>query len=61
LRSQLTYSSDTHTFPTRHATRSLFTVPKSRTNSRKSTYIQLWHTHLPHQTCHQGSFHSPQI
>ncbi|XP_052336070.1 mucin-2-like [Oncorhynchus keta] len=37
-----------HTYPTRHATRGLFTVPRSR-------------THLPHQTCHQGSFHSPQV
>ena len=33
--SQLTHSSDTHIYPTRHATRGLFTVPKSRTNSRK--------------------------
>ena len=39
LHSQLTHSSDTHTYPTRHATRGLFTVPKSRTNSRKSTVL----------------------
>ena len=32
LHSQLTHSSDTHTYPTSHATRGLFTVPKSRTN-----------------------------
>ena len=36
---QLTHSSDTHTYPTRHATRGLFTVPKSRTNSRKRTVL----------------------
>ena len=39
LPSQLTHSSDTHTNPTRHATRGLFTVPKSRTNSRKCTVL----------------------
>jgi hypothetical protein len=36
---QLTHSSDTHTYPTRHATRGLFTVPKSKTNSRKRTVL----------------------
>ena len=39
LHSQLTHSSDTHTYPTRHATGGLFTVPKSRTNSRKRTVL----------------------
>ena len=39
LHSQLTYSSDTHTYPTRHTTRGLFTVPKSITNSRKRTVL----------------------
>ena len=35
-----THSSDTHTYPTRHATtRTLFTVPKSRTNSRRRTVL----------------------
>ena len=34
LHSQLTQSSYTHTYPNRHATRGLFTVTKSRTNSR---------------------------
>jgi hypothetical protein len=33
LNSKLTHSSDTHTYPTM----GLFTVPKSRTNSRKCT------------------------
>ena len=39
LHSQLTHSADTHTYPTIHATRGLFTVPKSRTNSRKHTVL----------------------
>ena len=39
LHSQLTHSSDTHTYPTRHATRGLFIVPKSRTNSIKRTVL----------------------
>ena len=39
LHSQLTQSSDTHTYQTRHATRGLFTVPESRTNSRKRTIL----------------------
>ena len=39
LHSQLTHSSNTHTYPTRHATRGLFTVPKSRTNSRTHTVL----------------------
>ena len=39
LHSQFTHSSDTHTYPTRHVTRGLFTVPKSRTNSRKRTVL----------------------
>jgi hypothetical protein len=29
---ELTHSSDTHTHPTRHTTRRLFTVPKFRTD-----------------------------
>jgi hypothetical protein len=37
--SQLTHSSVTHIYPSRHATRGLFTVPKSRTNSRKPTVL----------------------
>ena len=39
LHCQLTHSSDTHTYLTRHDTRGLFTVPKSRTNSRKRTVL----------------------
>jgi hypothetical protein len=35
----LAHSSDTHAYPTRHATRGLFTVPKSRTDYG-------WHTVL---------------
>jgi hypothetical protein len=39
LHSQLKLISDTHTYSTRHATRGLFTVPKSRTNSRRRTVL----------------------
>ena len=39
LHSQLTHNSDTHTYPTRHVTWGLFTVPKFRTNSRKHTVL----------------------
>jgi hypothetical protein len=50
LHNQITYSSDTHTYPTRHATTGLFTVPKSQTNSRQSTVLYrvtvAWKSHL---------------
>ena len=36
---QLTHSSDTHTYPTRHTTRRLFTVPKFRTDYGKCTVL----------------------
>ena len=39
LHSQLTHSTDTHTYTTRYATRGLFTVPRSQTNSRKHTLL----------------------
>ena len=39
LHSQLTHSTDTPTYPTRHATRGLFTVPKPRMNSRRRTVL----------------------
>ena len=39
LHSQFTHSSDTHNYPTKHTTKGLFTVPKSRTNSIKSTVL----------------------
>jgi hypothetical protein len=39
LHGQHTHCSDTHTYPTRHATRGLITVPKSRTNARKHTVL----------------------
>ena len=35
LHRQITHRTDTHTYPIRHGTRGLFTVPRSRTNSRK--------------------------
>ena len=37
LFNRLTHSSVTHTYPTRHATRGIFTVPKSKTEARKYT------------------------
>jgi hypothetical protein len=40
LHSQLTRSADTHTYFTRHATRGLFTIPRSRTN--ESEHIVLY-------------------
>ena len=36
---QLAHSSDTHVYPTRHATRGLFTVPKSRTDYGRHTVL----------------------
>ena len=39
LHNQLTHTSDTHTYPSRHATKGLFIVPKSRTNVRKCSVI----------------------
>ena len=35
----LAHRSDTHAYPTRHATRGLFTVPKSRTDYVKCTVL----------------------
>ena len=35
----LAHSSDTHAYPTRHATRGLFTVPKSRTDYGRRTVL----------------------
>ena len=43
LHSQLTRSTDTHTYFTRHTTRGLFTIPRSRTNSRKHTVLYTSH------------------
>ena len=36
----LAHSLDTHAYSTRHATRGLFTVPKSRTDYRRHTVLQ---------------------
>uniref|UniRef100_A0A4W5JZL5 Spectrin beta chain n=1 Tax=Hucho hucho TaxID=62062 RepID=A0A4W5JZL5_9TELE len=48
----LAHSSDTHTYPTRHATRGLFTVPKSRTDYGRHTVLHramtTWNS-IPHQ------------
>ena len=35
----LAHSSDTHAYPSRHATRDLFTVPKSRTDYGRRTVL----------------------
>jgi hypothetical protein len=48
----LAHSLDTHTYPTRHATRGLFTVPKSRTDYGSLTVrhraMTTWNS-IPHQ------------
>jgi hypothetical protein len=47
----LAHSSDTHAYPTRHATRGIFTVPKSRTDDRRCTVLHTgmttWNS-IPH-------------
>ena len=48
----------THAYPTRHATRSLFTVPKSRTDYGRFTVLNramtTWNS-IPHQVTHASS------
>jgi hypothetical protein len=48
----LAHSSDTHAYPTRHATRGLFTVPMSRTDYGRHTVLHramtTWNS-IPHQ------------
>jgi hypothetical protein len=54
----LTHSSDTHAYSTRHATRGLFTVHKSRTDYGRRTVLHkamiTWNS-IPHQLTHAGS------
>jgi hypothetical protein len=54
----LAHGSDTHAYPTRHATRSLFTVPKSRTDYGRHTVlhraINTWNS-IPHQVTDASS------
>ena len=54
----LAHSSDTHAYPTRHATRGLFTVPKSRTDYGRRTVLRraitTWNS-IPHQVTHASS------
>ena len=54
----LAHSSDTHTYPTRHATRGLFTIPKSRTDYERHTVLHramaTW-TSIPHQVTDASS------
>ena len=52
------HSSDTHAYPTRHATRGLFTIPKSRTDYGRLTVLHramtTWNT-IPHQVTDASS------
>ena len=54
----LAHSSDTHAYPTRHATRGLFTVPKSRTDYGRHTVphraMTTWNS-IPHQVTDASS------
>ena len=54
----LAHSSDTHAYPTRHATRGLFTVPKSRTDYGRHTVLHramaTWNS-IPHQVTNASS------
>ena len=54
----LAHSSDTHAYPTRHATRGLFTVPKSRTDYGRHTVLHramtTWNS-IPHQVTDASS------
>jgi hypothetical protein len=54
----LAHSSDTHAYPTRHATRGLFTVPKSRTDYGRCTVLHramtAWNS-IPHQVTDASS------
>ena len=54
----LAHSSDTHAYPTRHATRGLFTVPKSRTDYGRRTVLHramtTWNS-IPHQVTDASS------
>ena len=49
----MAHSSDTHAYPTRHAARGLFTVPKSRTDYGRCTVLHIamttWNS-IPHQS-----------
>jgi hypothetical protein len=55
---QLEHSSDTHAYPTRHATRGLFTVSKSRTDYGRRTVLlgtmTTWNS-IPHQVTDASS------
>jgi hypothetical protein len=54
----LAHSSDTHAYPTRHATRGLFTVPKSRTDYERREVLHRAMTTLnsiPHQVTDASS------
>ena len=42
----LAHSSDTHAYPTRHATRGLFTVPKFRADCQRRTVLLIFHHNL---------------
>ena len=54
----LAQSSDTHSYPTRHATRGIFTFPKSRTDYGRHTVLHramaTWNS-IPHQVTDASS------
>ena len=54
----LAHSSDTHAYPTRHATRGILTVPKSRTDYGRHTVLHkgmtTWNS-IPHQVTYASS------
>ena len=53
----LTHSSDTHAYPTRHATRGLFAVPMSRTDYGRHTVLHraiTWNS-IPHEVTDASS------
>ena len=56
----LAHSSETHAYHTRHATRGIFTVPKSRTDYGRHTVLHrpmtTWNS-IPHQVTHECSKH----
>ena len=57
-KASVSMSADTHAYPTRHATRRLFTVPKSKTDYGRSTVLHramtTWNS-IPHQVTEVSS------
>jgi hypothetical protein len=60
----LAHSSDTHANPTKHATRGLFTVPKSRTYDGRHTVlhrVMTTYNSIPHQVTYASSKITPHF